>query len=284
MNGAVQTLSKSIALHGFAVRLEYPSVLAERTDIIFSGYPEAAFGMDVDLTISLSRDVDDPVIWHVDDRDRHQTELSMDRAVSRAEWFVITAALGRWSTFIHVHAALVGNGTTSALLIGQSGRGKSTTAVTLATLGWDLYSDDVALVDRSTFAAWACPRPIKLDGHSRRLLEPLGISITDDQACGESIGRAYLPGVHAVDCAGPPVSSAFFLSPLRDDHPRITRMPKSESALRLMNQSSTDHDPAHGLTREAFALIEQIECYELVAADVLQTAKLVELIVVDTSR
>lgn len=269
------TSRKTISIHGFTARVEYPGVLDERIQIVFSGYPDAGDDCIPDLVVDIAQDPLESRIWRVSYAESSHLELDEARTACRAEWLVVTQALRSWSSLIHVHAALVGNKHKSVLLIGESGSGKSTTSVALASLGLTVYSDDVAIVERGSLRAFTCPRPIKLDEASRSLLGPHGVVVSPDQAVGESVGRLFLPGFPQVERPGAPVSGAFFFAQKRAPDPRITPLSKSEAALRLMRQSSTDVDSVHGLTPEAFGMIEQLTCFELHAGELMSTARLI---------
>ena len=58
-------------------------------------------------------------------------------------------AYQRYPYLMAVHAAVVGDGCRILVLPGLSGSGKSTLAATLLGQGWQLFSDEVALLDRS---------------------------------------------------------------------------------------------------------------------------------------
>lgn len=61
-------------------------------------------------------------------------------------------AISAWaaaSGVMPVHAAAVARGGKAVLLVGAGGRGKTTTALTLATRGWQLIADDVCFLESS---------------------------------------------------------------------------------------------------------------------------------------
>lgn len=58
-----------------------------------------------------------------------------------------------------VHAAVLARGDDALLVVGRSGRGKSTLAAAALLGGWELLGDDLAVIDTTTFAVQAVRRP-----------------------------------------------------------------------------------------------------------------------------
>jgi len=103
-------------------------------------------------------------------------------AVRAAEVETTHAVVNRPDLFLTVHAALVATTIGSAraggiLIFGPSGSGKSTLAAALASAGWALLGDDVALLERRTNGdndlaprARALPRRVSLRNGARAIL------------------------------------------------------------------------------------------------------------------
>jgi hypothetical protein len=196
-------------------------------------------------------------------------------AVRHVEWLVASEALKHWTRFVHVHAALVATRDRSALLIGQSGSGKSTTSVALALAGLALYTDDLALLDRATLRPVFFPRPAKLDQRSRRLLKPRGLAIPRGASLGESIDRTVLPGLPPLDVPGPPVAAAIFFAGERRDRAKVRPLSGAEAVMRLILQSASERFDATGPSEGAVAVINAVRCYELVPGDLDSTVEAV---------
>ena len=172
-----------------------------------------------------------------------------------------------WTRFIHVHAALVATPAQSALLIGRSGSGKSTTSVALAQAGLALYTDDVALVDRATLRPFSIPRPIKLDDRARRLLCARGVAIPPGSWIGESVDRTVLPGMPPIGVPGPPLRTAIFFAEGRQRRVNLRTLTQAEAVMRLSLQSVSERFDTTGPSDGALDLINAVRCYELIAAD-----------------
>jgi hypothetical protein len=71
-----------------------------------------------------------------------------------------------------IHAALLVRGARTLLIAGTSGAGKSTLTAALAARGFNLCSDDMALLSASPMRVHAVPTPIRLRENSWPLLEP----------------------------------------------------------------------------------------------------------------
>lgn len=195
-------------------------------------------------------------------------------AARRAEWAFADGALRRLSRFIHVHAAVVAAPHQSLLLVGRSGRGKSTTAVGLAQRGLALYTDDVALIERDDLRPRVFPRPIKLDANSRCLLRPLGLEIPGATRLRESVARTALPGLPPLEAPGPPLRMAVFFADERRTRPELRPLSAAEALLRTVQQSSTERLTLAGPPEGALALVNAVRCYELVVGEFAATIDL----------
>jgi hypothetical protein len=179
--------------------------------------------------------------------------------------------LRRLSGFVHVHAAIVATSAQSMLIVGQSGQGKSTTAVGLAQAGLTIYTDDVGLVEHHTLRPFSFPRPIKLDDKSRMLLKRSGLVIPPESRIGESIDRTVIPGLASPETPGPPVTKAVFLSFDRVSRPELHTLTAAEALLRIIRQSSTERFTDCGPSSSVLALVNALRCYELVIGDFQET-------------
>lgn len=259
---------RRVELHGVTAEISAPDEpFAALLGLPFGGYPTADWSGSPNIRVEVLAD-EETGGWIVTNGDlRMFGSRSPAAAARRAEWIVADNALRRLRHFIHVHAAVVASDRQSVLLVGPSGRGKSTTSVGLAQFGLSLYTDDVALIRSGDFRPLAFPRPIKLDAASRALLGTIGLRVPQRQRLGESVARSALPGAPTVDEPGPPIGCAVFLSHERRHEPGLRPLSAAEALLRLLQQSSTERITPTGPPAGALALINAVRCYELVLGD-----------------
>jgi hypothetical protein len=265
-------LRRAVELHGVTVEVVAPvEPFAAPLALLFAGYPPVTTGVASDFRVSVLPS-ERAGSWEVVVDDVSLGPIFGVEAVARqVEWAYADAALRRLSGFVHVHAALVATSTQSMLIVGQSGQGKSTTAVGLAQAGLTLYTDDVALVERHTLRSFSFPRPIKLDDRSRMLLERSGLVIPPESRIGESVDRTVIPGMAPTDAPGPPVKKAVFLSVDRARHPEIRPVSAAEALLRTVGQSATERLTDKGPSDSVIALVNALRCYELIVGDFQET-------------
>jgi hypothetical protein len=265
-----------LSLHGIVIQVEGPPILARTTNLMFSAYPEAGAAEAADLVIEVSRVSGSRKAWTVKSGAQTRRATPGVSAAARwTEWMTISEAMKCWSRFVQVHAGLVATAHESALLVGKSGSGKSTTTVALALEGLSLYSDDVALIDRDTLRAYCAPRPIKLDSGARRLLRGRGLTIPRGTWLGECIDRTVIPGLPPVEQPGPPLTTAIFFADGRQDVASIRRISSADAVMRLILQSVSERFEAGGPSEGATALINAVQCYELTPGNLDSTVRLV---------
>ena len=266
-----------VSLHGFNVQITAPSSLKRTLDIVLGSYPSAPEDCSVDIQVIAERDKTNRKLIHIKADGHSYPEASKNgRASVRVEWMVISELVRKWTRFVHVHAGLIATESQSVLLIGRSGAGKSTTTVAMAMEGMDLFSDDVALIDRETMRPWAVPRPIKLDLRSRRLLRQRGLTIPQGSRLGESIERAVLPGLPPIDLPGPPLTKAIFFANGRADQPSLRPLTRAEAVMRLVVQSASERMDFSGPTEGAMTIINSVDCYELQGGELAMTVELLK--------
>ena len=101
---------------------------------------------------------------------------NLTAAMGLLEWRVVTAALVRRSDLFHLHGASLCLPTerTGLVLVGGSGRGKTTLTMGLMLRGFVPFADDVTLMEPGTLELRAFRRAFHIDEHTWSLLEPLG--------------------------------------------------------------------------------------------------------------
>lgn len=238
-------------------------VFARPMELALGAFSMAVPGVSPDLRIDVTT-TDKTGAWEVTAGDRsYRGRDGGAAAARRVDWIIATEAVLRLSGFIHAHAAVVATSTRSILLVGCKGSGKSTIAVALAQAGLTLYTDDVALIDRTTLRPISFPRPVKLDDNARRLLRQRGLTVAEKARLGESVARTALPGLPPADVPGPPLFLAIFLAPERGTTPSLRQMTAAEAALRLIQQSSSERIGRSGLSIGTQAMISAVRSVEL---------------------
>jgi hypothetical protein len=266
-------LRRSVALHGVSVEVVAPfEPFAAPLALLLAGYPSAVKDVAPDFRVSVLPSKTSEV-WEVvvDAGSSLGGIFDVETVVRQVEWECAAEMLRRLSGFMHVHAAIVATSAQSMLIVGQSGRGKSTTAVGLAQAGLTLYTDDIALIEHHTLRPFSFPRPIKLDDTSRMLLERSGLVIPPESRIGESVDRTVLPGLASSDTPGPPLKKAVFLSADRGSRPELHTLTAAEALLRTVTQSVTERLTDRGPSSSVLALVNALPCYELVVGDFQET-------------
>jgi len=266
-------LVRRIEIHGVSAEIIAPRSLAPSLAIMLRAYPTAPSVSEPDIRITVTRD---GANWRVAAPSFSYSENGgAGAAARRVEWCLISEAVRLWTGMIHVHAALVATADRSALLIGPSGRGKSTTSMALALAGLSLYTDDVALIDRETLRPLCVPRPVKLDYLARRLLADRGLAIPRGRILGECIDRTILPGLPPIDEPGPPIVAAIFFSKERARQAEARPLTSAEALMYLIRQSVSERIDKSGVSDGALALISAVRCYELVPGNLDSTIQAV---------
>lgn len=265
-----------VTLHGVTAEVTAPQSVKRNLSIVFAGYPKADAESTPDISVNVERVENGRATWKISDGTHSYPELDRyGMPAIRAEWLVISDAIKLWPDFVHVHAGLVATEDRSALLIGKSGSGKSTTTMALAMNGISVFTDDVALIDRTTLRAMCVPRPIKLDRKSRAMLRKRGLVVPPRRRLNESIDRSVLPGLPQVEAPGPPLGSVLFFADTRGETASLRPLTGAEAVLRLVQQSASERFDIAGPSAGALAIVNAVPCFELVASDLDSTVKVI---------
>ena len=266
-----------VTLHGVTAEVVAPRSLNRTINIVLRGYPISGTDRSPDIRITVEQNEGARARWLVSDGSHTYPEMDKKGMPAiRAEWLLISQAIKLWPDFVHVHAGLIATQHASALLIGKSGSGKSTTTVALSLNGLDVYTDDVALIDRTSLQALCVPRPIKLDRQSRAMLRERGLEIPPHKRLNESIDRTILPGLPPIEEPGPRLASVLFFASNRADKPSLRPISGAEAILRLVQQSASERFDLQGASPGALAIVNSVPCYELISADLDSTVELIQ--------
>lgn len=149
----------------------------------------------------------------------------------------------------------------AVLITGESGRGKSSTALAFAGAGFKLYADDTAFLsaDGNRLAVWGLSLACKVHHHTLRLLPwldelPKGPELVDDEVSMD-LCKAFGPGATARAC--PEV--VVFLHERNPDCHIITPLDKF-TALKLFADDNLRRLDArgHGHSGDAFRLFGRL--------------------------
>jgi hypothetical protein len=94
---------------------------------------------------------------------------SLDQALAAVEYRAVAELVAPDSPIVSLHGALVSRAGRGALIVGRKEAGKSTLACALLGNGWQLHSDDMALIEDGSRAR-GIPRRVSLRDTSRELL------------------------------------------------------------------------------------------------------------------
>ena len=92
--------------------------------------------------------------------------------LSRLEFNVTSLSQEILNGFLQIHAACVDYRGKGILLVGDHGIGKSTLALTAASFGMEILTDDVCVIDTRAGRVKAFPRPIKASDHTMMIISP----------------------------------------------------------------------------------------------------------------
>lgn len=104
-------------------------------------------------------------------------------AAAALEWEIISAALEARRDLFHLHgsALCLPAARAGLVLVGGSGRGKTTLTLGLMQRGFVPFADDVALLDMETLELTALRRAFHVEDRSWQLLEPLAGVLSRDE-------------------------------------------------------------------------------------------------------
>lgn len=197
-------------------------------------------------------------------------------ALGALESRLINTALERRDDLFHLHAAALCLPTERAgiVLVGDSGRGKSTLALALMLRGFVPFSDDVALMDPPTLDLQPLRRAFHVDDESWRLVEPLGH--------GPLVRRDAPVGYFSPpQWAERPVPVRWVLFPeyRPEQAPQLISMAPAEAATGILAQSLTLGRATRIALKTATRLTERAKCYRFLVGDLVLSVAAVQQLV-----
>lgn len=260
-----------LELTGFSARVV--SACAEVADGIAALYPTAAVeapGAPASIAppfavVHGGPDSDGPgyrLTVHDDDVGLFETPSDV---VAHLEYLLNAAAATGLGHRLLFHAGVVARGRSALAIPGRSGAGKSTLVTALCLAGFRYLSDELAVVDPGTGAAWPFLKPICLkDGGWRILAARFGLPSALHAIRADGVPVHYLRPPRPA-ASGRSVPIRVVVLPRREAGAEATLMPASRvQALAELAQHSLNL-PRHGRAGlELLArLVERAACYTL---------------------
>ena len=131
--------------------------------------------------------------------------LPLDQAFPVFEWGLNWCVANHMHNYLILHAAVVERGGRAVLLPAPPGSGKSTLCAALATRGWRLLSDELAIISPGDASLIPLPRPVGLKNASIAVMrefapqQVIGNETRDTNKGTVAHMRAPLPSVERAD-------------------------------------------------------------------------------------
>jgi HprK-related kinase A len=242
------------------ISLHYASHTAEDA----AGF--ADFSVSVERPASLRRWISPQVVFSVDDASSF-APLPGDQGFPMLEWGLNWCISSHCHQFLIVHAAVLERRGKALVLPAPSGSGKSTLCAALASSGWRLFSDELALLDPRHGHAVPLPRPISLKNESIDLIRSFAPRAILGPVVRETMKGSVThlrPPEEAVLRENERALPAWVVAPRFSPGiaARLEPMPKARTFMRLV-ESAFNYN-VHG--REGFRtltrLVDNADCYQ----------------------
>ncbi|MDQ8023307.1 MAG: HprK-related kinase A [Moraxellaceae bacterium] len=281
----------------FAFRVQSPQRdLAEGIGRLYAAHPLRGDDDFIDFHVAilpgrnLRRFVRPQVRFVVDGLEPFKP-LPADQAMPMLEWGLNWCIAGYANHLLMLHAAVLGRGDRAVVMPAPAGSGKSTLCAALALSGWDLLSDELALLDPATGLLHGLARPINLKNASISVIRRFAPEV---EVCGPYLDTTK----GTVALLRPPAGSVAAVARLRrpawvvfpkyvaDAPARLTPMAPAEALLALADNAFNYHiQGQHGFSAlcalldgapawrfEYGYLDEAIACFDELAGAVEQAA------------
>jgi hypothetical protein len=185
------------------------------------------------------------------------------------------SAINAHDFLVYIHSGVVGTGASCVLLPAAAGSGKSSLTAALVHRGFRYFSDEVALIEATTFHVSPMPLAICIKSTGWDLMTRYYPEILSLPAHVRSDGKVlrYIPPPTDTAAQMPmPVRHIIFPRYEQDARNRLERVKRAEALGRLMGECYALRQRLdHKNVRELVSWIAGIECYELTFSS-LETA------------
>lgn len=192
------------------------------------------------------------------------------------EWKITTEILENLKHFIHLHASGLTMNRKAILLVGPSGAGKTSLALSLLLQGWEALSDEVLLIDKEYNKVWPLPRSFHVDLNVLKSLTGITFSDTDILFMDKSGKRRIDPAKISSDWIATPSIPKWIVFPNYSPMNRndLILLGETEALSLLLDQ--TINLLNHGENGLAFLikLIKSCQCYKLNTGDLHNAASI----------
>jgi hypothetical protein len=158
-----------------------------------------------------------------------------------------------------LHAATISRNGNGILLVGASGRGKSTLSEVAALRGFQVLGDDVACVDFAARTAYSYPRKPRLRSDTAALLRPFGWEDRAFVATGEQT----------------PITAICVLEP-RADAPALTPLQGMDAVWQMIAHLFPAGRPLAPIVARIAQQLPGLPCYRLSPAGLQETIAMLE--------
>jgi len=217
--------------------------------------------------------------------DVYRDGIAIGRA-PRLSWLAPIVKGALWQSAInahdflfYIHSGVVGTGASCVLLPAASGGGKSSLTTALVHRGCRYFSDEVALIEATTFHVSPMPLAICIKSTGWDLMAPYcpGISLLPVHVrIDRKVLRYIPPPADAVEQVPMPVAHIIFPRYEQNAPTRLERVNRSEALGRIMDECVALRQRLdHTKVRQLVGWIAGIECYELTFSSLEAAAQLV---------
>lgn len=185
---------------------------------------------------------------------------SFGEAIAAVE-ATISSDVARHPHGLHVvHGGVVYGPEGDLLLSGNSGAGKTTLSLALATRGLRVGGDDMSMLDPVSGVCVPHPRCFHIDERSAGMLAELGLGLPADGLRDQFVtpGDLGLPSPPAAR-----IRFVFLLEPERLAAPRIVPETQAQAASRLLLQTGRGHFRDMDGVRAMSRFVGEAQCYRL---------------------
>jgi hypothetical protein len=215
--------------------------------------------------------------WHlhvVDDETTYE-DHSLVAALGRLEWLAVNAALANREGFFCLHGAALGLplDRSGVVLVGGSGRGKTTLALGLMLRGFAPFSDDVCLIDPRTLELHALRRAFHVGDGTWAALEPLG----GPRRPSETVAGFFSPPQWA--SAPVPVRWVLFPEYRPQQKPALIPLSASEAAREILAETLRFERAPRLALEMAARLTENAGCFRFLSGDLSDSVAMVQHLV-----